>query len=288
MKTGSALSGGCSPGFTVCDCSPALPHSSLFGNTDDVNTNSTRRSLGSSGVSGAGESRRPRWWRWGLLGGVAVAAAVVIVVVLLQGRPGPRRHVTTTAQGEVVQTNRTWHCRGAVHLRLVRVTMTNGKKGDAVHLDRGCTGVIQRLEIPGNGSNLGPSSDGVKVHTGAHDLKILSGVINCGQKKPGNHQDAIQAMGGMRVTLYHIESRGCANSFMFINWGRSRHQKPEDIVCEQCHAETNNYSISVRNSVRSGAIGGSFVSRVPPRATANATSPVLQHNGWQPRSGVSG
>jgi hypothetical protein len=231
----------------------------------------------------------PQWWRWGVLGGVAlVAASVIVVVLLLHGRSGPSRSVTTTAQGEVVQKNRTWRCRGPVHLRLVRVTMTDGHKGDAVHLDHGCTGVIERLEIPGNGGNLGPSSDGVKVHTGAHDLKILSGFINCGERKRGNHQDAIQAMGGTRVTLFHIESRGCANSFMFINWGRSRHQKPEDIVCEQCHAETNNYSISVRNSVRSGAIGGSFVSRVPPRATPKATSPVLQNNGWHARSGVSG
>jgi hypothetical protein len=90
-------------------------------------------------------------------------------------------------------------------------------------------------------------------------------------------------MGGMRVTFRNIESHGCANSFMFINWGRRRHQKPEDIVCEGCTAVTNNYSVSVRNSVRSGAVGGKYQSRVRPRATAPAIDPILSGNTWTPR-----
>ena len=94
-------------------------------------------------------------------------------------------------------------------------------------------------------------------------------------------------MGGMRVTFHDIESRGCANSFMFINWGRRKREKPVDIVCRNCTAETHNYSVSVRNSVGSGAVGGSFVSRVPPRATAAATDPILSGNHWTQRPGAS-
>jgi hypothetical protein len=183
----------------------------------------------------------------------------------------------------VVRVSKTWYCRGPVNLDLVEVKLSNGSQHhDAVHLDRGCTGVIRSLDVVGDGKTTGPSADGVKVHAGVHDLKILGGSIDCGQKGHGAHQDAIQAMGGKRVTFSRIESHGCANSFMFINWGRRQHEKPEDVVCEYCHAETRNYSISVRNSVRSGAVGGSFVSRVRPRATTRATAPVLQDNGWKP------
>jgi hypothetical protein len=180
--------------------------------------------------------------------------------------------------GTVMETDQTWRCNGLVDLDLVEVTI-DGLNTDAVHLNKGCTGVIRRIEITGT------AGDGVKVHTDAHDLRILGGRIDCGPKGLGRHQDAIQAMGGMRVTFEHIESHGCANSFMFINWGRKRHQKPDGIVCRDCTASTHNYSVSVRNSIRSGAVGGTFESRVPPRATAVAIDPVLSGNDWKPRPG---
>ena len=180
--------------------------------------------------------------------------------------------------GKVMETDQTWRCDRPVDLDLVEVTI-DGSNTDAVHLNEGCTGVIRRLEITGTGG------DGVKVHADAHDLEILGGRIDCGPKARGRHQDAIQAMGGTRVTFRNIESHGCANSFMFINWGRKRHQKPEDIVCWDCKAMTNNYSVSVRGSIRSGAVGGSYESRIPPRATAVAIDPVLRENDWTPRPG---
>ena len=103
--------------------------------------------------------------------------------------------------GTVMETDRTWRCNGLVDLDLVKVTI-DGSKEDAVHLNRGCTGVIRRLEITGTGG------DGVKVHADAHDLEILGGRIDCGPKARGKHQDAIQAMGGTRVTFRrHREPR---------------------------------------------------------------------------------
>ncbi len=177
--------------------------------------------------------------------------------------------------------NRTWHCRGPVDLDLVRVDMTDTSK-DAVHLDPGCTGTIRQLEIVGNGADLGPGGDGVKVHAGAHDLQILGGEIDCGRKRPHKHQDAIQAMGGADVTFRHIVSTGCANSFMFINTGNGNRGIPKAIRCEGCKARSSNYSVFIGASIESGAVGGVFTSRVRPKVTSEAVSPVLVDDQWKP------
>jgi hypothetical protein len=186
--------------------------------------------------------------------------------------------------GSIVLKGHTWNCRSHVSLELVRVELSDDGK-DAVRFGPGCTGTIERLEIPGNGAGLGPGGDGVKVHAGAHDLQIFSGFIDCGLKVHKKHQDAIQAMGGGHVVFHHIESHGCANSFMFINTGRGRRQVPSNVQCIACRAVSNNYSVFVGSSVGSGAIGGVFTSRVPPRATSGALSPVLTRDAWTRRSG---
>jgi hypothetical protein len=213
-----------------------------------------------------------------LVGTAAVGAAFLAGC----GGSHTKEDKVSKVSGIVKKTNSTWRCHGPVDLDLLQVTIANSKP-DAVHLNRGCTGVIRKIDVVGDGGDNGPSGDGVKVHAGVHDLEILSGHINCGRKAPGAHQDAIQVMGGKRVTFARIESRGCANSFMFINWGRHRREKPEDVVCEYCRAATSNFSVSVRNSVRSGALGGHYSSRVPPSATAKATEPVLEDNAWRRR-----
>jgi len=185
----------------------------------------------------------------------------------------------------VVLADRTWHCKHPVNLDLVRVTMHDGRS-DAVHLDGGCTGTIRRLVVPGNGDDLGPGGDGVKVHAGVHDLKILSGVIQCGKKFHRKHQDAIQAMGGRRVTFFHIVSSGCSNSFMFLSSGLHKHELPTEVVCRDCAASTRNYSVRVNAAVRSGAIGGTFTSRLKPNSGPEAVDPVLVGNTWTPRPGA--
>jgi len=183
----------------------------------------------------------------------------------------------------VILSNTTWHCRSQVDLALVRVTL-HGQSMDAIHLDRGCKGTIRRLEVVGNGGGVGPGGDAVKVHDGAHDLRILGGTIDCGEKAPGKHQDAIQAMGGSDVIFEDIDSRYCANSFMFINSGRNRRGLPTQVQCIGCTAATRNYSIFVGRSVDSGARQSSFSSRVPPRTDEHAVRAVLQNNVWKPRS----
>ena len=195
----------------------------------------------------------------------------------------PHAPPVTQSTGSVVLSDRTWHCRSSVDLALVRVTL-HAQSMDAVHLDRGCKGTIRRLEVVGDGGAVGPGGDAVKVHDGAHDLRILGGTIDCGQKAPGKHQDAIQAMGGSNVIFENIASRYCSNSFMFINSGRNRRGVPTQVQCIDCTAATRNYSIFVGRSIDSGAQHGSFSSRVPPRTTASAVRAVLQNNAWKRRS----
>jgi len=184
--------------------------------------------------------------------------------------------------GTVVLHDRTWNCDGPVQLALVRVELTDTAK-DAVHLGPGCTGTIRRLEIPGDGAGNGPGGDGVKVHAGAHDLVVLGGTIDCGRKVHGKHQDAIQAMGGLRIAFHGIVSHGCANSFMFVNTGRGGREVPHEIRCIGCSASTNNYSIFVGSSVGSGAVDGHFRSRVPPHITHSAVSPDVSGDSWTSR-----
>jgi hypothetical protein len=194
------------------------------------------------------------------------------------------RHAGNLA-GSVVLQGRTWVCRSRVDLELVSVEMTDSGK-DAVHLGPGCTGTIRRLEIPGNGAGRGPGGDGVKVQPGAHDIQVWSGYIDCGMKAHRKHQDAIQAMGGGNVVFHRIVSRGCANSFMFINTGRGGRETPRGIRCDDCRAATHNYSVFVGSSIDSGAVGGLFTSRVPPHVTSSAVSPTLAGNRWSPRAGA--
>jgi len=213
-----------------------------------------------------------------------LALAAVLVASACGGQRGENGPAASTAAqtGSLVVVDRTWHCRGPVDLQLLRV-LIHGSSRDAVHIDSGCTGTIERLEIPGDGRGLGPGGDGVKLHTGAHDLRVLGGYINCGQRSRGKHQDAIQAMGGEDVLFRGLSSRYCRNSFMFVNRGARGRGIPRGIRCERCNAVTRNYSVFVGHSVASGATASTFVSRVRPRATDQAAAPVLGGNTWKPR-----
>jgi hypothetical protein len=205
------------------------------------------------------------------------AVAAVAGVAVLAGCGGHSRSTEGSAGGVVSVVDRTWHCTGPVHLSVLRVTM-RASTADAVHLDDGCTGTIAKLEIEG------AHGDGVKIHRGAHDLSVGGGFVDCGTKAEHKHQDAIQAMGGRRIAFRGIVSRGCANSFMFVNSGRRRRSLPTSIVCSGCRATTRNYSVFVGRSVASGIRGGTFSSRVRPRATDAAVEPLLGQAAWSKRA----
>jgi len=209
------------------------------------------------------------------------AAGIALVLIGLAAACGSSSAPNGSGAARISLVDKTWHCKKHVDLALVQVVMHGGHH-DGVHLDHGCSGTIRKLVV------VGPGGDGVKVHAGAHDVTILGGRIDCGPKGLKIHQDAIQAMGGMHVTFERISSRGCANSFMFVNEGRQKREAPKAIVCRNCTASSGNYSISIRHSTDSGATDSTFASRRPPAATAVAVDPLVHGNTWHATSRTRG
>jgi hypothetical protein len=178
--------------------------------------------------------------------------------------------------------NKTFHCRGPVTPGAeVFVTVNNGQHVDGVHLDRGCTGGPLIVHVHTNGA------DGVKVHTGVHDLTV-KGSVTCSGKHGTVHQDGIQAMGGKNVTFlgFKVDCPSGNNGGIWINAGRNRHSTPTNIICSHCDLFERNAAVHVGPySIHSGAVdsrlhrgtGGSSpanCTRVDPRAV----SPVVSGN----------
>jgi hypothetical protein len=150
-----------------------------------------------------------------------------------------------------VLTNQAWTCNGPVNLNLVKVTMTSANT-DAVRLSAGCTGRIGRIEIDTW------TQDGIKVQNAstnaAHDLVVESGYVECHDIAAGAHQDAVQAMGGSRLTFRNLTLDCLGNSNFFVNSGGSGATRPTDVVCEGCHlGPRSSTTIRVNEATRSGA-----------------------------------
>src|SRR5690242_8418478 len=67
--------------------------------------------------------------------------------------------------------NQTWYCNSPQEGTVVEVRILDHHPTDAVHLDDGCTGRLT-VRVFTNGA------DGIKVHTGAHDL-VVTGNVTC-------------------------------------------------------------------------------------------------------------
>jgi hypothetical protein len=215
-----------------------------------------------------------------LAAGVAVALAVGIVIGVQLGggkssNTAPTLSTgtgTETANGStIVQVDRTWTCRHAVNLKLVRVTMTAAagairKHADAIHLRPGCTGRIGRVEVTQS------AGDGIKVAEGAHDLRIDGGFVHCLAKAPGLHQDGVQVLGGDRITFRHLDidcgraGERLINSNLFIREaGRSTHP-PTDVVCDECTLGSDAaHTVSIQQSLRSGVTNSTLCPAKYPR-----------------------
>ena len=161
--------------------------------------------------------------------------------------------------GSVAQTDQTWVCRGPVDLDSVSVTMTSAftsrQRGDAVHLERGCTGRIGRLDV------VTSVADGVKVAAGVHDLAVEAGSIRCAGKVADVHQDGMQVMGGARITLRGLRidcgrsQEALINSNLFINRSGRSVNPPTDVVCVDCSlGGSAAHTASIQESVRSGLV----------------------------------
>lgn len=197
--------------------------------------------------------------------------------------PGPGPVPLPPPGDNVILVDRTWTCRGAVNLDLVRVTMRTAS-ADAIHLRENCSGRIGRIEVETW------TNDGLKVNApapSAHDLTIGGGYIRCHARDAGAHQDGIQAMGGARITFRNLElnCNSNPNAQIFINAANGG--SPTDIVCDGCFLGSGGgSSLFINNSLRSGARNtlicpGRFS---PIRIEPGAQSPVQTGNTLLPAS----
>jgi hypothetical protein len=149
-----------------------------------------------------------------------------------------------------------WRCAEPIDLALLKVTVSGSSSDDvnAVTLDPGCTGTIDRIEIETN------EADGIKCRnnavTNAHDLLIGGGYIRSTGFAPGAHADGVQCMGGDRIALRGvlIDFSGAPGGGGFYPslGGAGTGGQPEDVVCDGCHIIHGATSVRVDASVRSG------------------------------------
>lgn len=196
-----------------------------------------------------------------------LAALAALIAALALSSPAAAQQT-----GSVVVTNPTnasgnpaplgWRCAHAVDLDLLKVTITEGSPGvpvgsyaNAVTIDPGCTGTIDRIEVETNGA------DAVKCRnnqtTNARDLVIGEGYLKSTGFAPGAHADGVQCMGGERITFRNllIDYAGAPGGGAFYpSLGGSEVQTsgPVDVVCEGCHLIHGATSVRVDASVRSG------------------------------------
>jgi hypothetical protein len=207
-------------------------------------------------------------------------AAVALAVLLWCGQ--------AAAAPQVVLEDESFVCTGPVDLDLVKVTMRTYQGGrggpgiDAIVLDPGCTGRIDRIEVD---TWLG---DGVKVRVGpgaAHDLSIGSGYVRCHAIHGSIHQDGMQAGAGERITFRKLAIDCLGNSnFYTTGWGGGR---ADGIVCEGCALGPNSASTLFTNarSERSGARESLVCEGRHPRLTFRLASATSVNLGNQRASG---
>ena len=217
---------------------------------------------------------------------VLAAAGACVLQLGASAAPGPLR-------GSITSTDQTWTCKGAVDLDSVTVTMTPAsaaKKADAIHLQNGCTGRIGRLEVTTS------IADGVKVSQGVHDLTIGGGRIHCLAKLPVLHQDAVQVMGGSKITMTGLimdcgrPQDTLINSNLFMNKAGNSTEPPSDVVCDSCvFGPDAAHTVSIQESVRSGVVNSTLCPAKFARQTlsigAAAVDPVNVGNRVGPCSG---
>jgi hypothetical protein len=146
---------------------------------------------------------------------------------------------------DVDLTNEMWHCKTPQDHTRIRVTISSlSTRLDAVHLDAGCTGVIDEITISTD------NSDGIKVHD-VHDLVIAGGSITCTARSvDGVHQDGIQAMGGDHVTFqdYTVFCPTSNNGALFTSAGNGTTDQadaPSYISCVRCDLYGRNNAVHV-------------------------------------------
>lgn len=185
---------------------------------------------------------------------------------------------------------------GVTDFDLVRVRMTPASTSSinlAGWFDE-LTGRIGRLELESS------RGDGLHVGTGCHDLVVESGYVYVHDVTGSLHWDAIQIMGGYRITFKKLvviqrsPNLDREGRCVFVNAGQSP-PDIEDVVFEECYFETHRDPISTKDrvftlqgSLRSGARNCYFAEArtgvAPYWVRSGAVDPVNSGNVIIPKS----
>ncbi|MGH3024502.1 MAG: SRPBCC family protein [Gaiellaceae bacterium] len=145
------------------------------------------------------------------------------------------------------------------------------------------------LEIEGDGGDVGPTSDAVKVKLGAHDI-VIAGFANCGESDTEVQQNGVHVMLGYRITFLEFRigdpetgtwtCDGAAGA-LSIEERSEEDPEPEDVVCVRCTIVSPNRGLYIGDSVRSGARDSTFVSNREAFVEPRAVDPVTEGNTWR-------
>lgn len=202
------------------------------------------------------------------------ALVLILVLALALAACGGSEKRLAAATGAVYDGSGPFRCLSAVNYDLVRVTTPVDATFDAIYLGQHCSGRIGRVEVTSQGA------DGIKVQNSgsvAHDVTIESGYVICTHVTPGAHQDAMQAMGGARITMQDLYLSCLGNSNWFVAQGGGYSSLPTDIVCEGCTMGPDAASpLFIADSLRSGARDSFICGHL--RITDKAQDPVNVSN----------
>lgn len=215
----------------------------------------------------------------------AIAGAVIITVaVITQTISGPSQNITRVYSAGQCGNNACWTCNSAVALDTVNITVdTTTGHTDAVKLAAGCTGTIHNLIVTTS------NADGVKIASGAHDLTVDSGNIQCLDKAPTLHQDGVQVMGGTNISLNNLtincgrENDTLIDSNIFFNQSGTSTTPPTNVVCDGCRlgswaAHTVNLQTSESSGVRNSTVCPGKFPNLTFTIAPDAHNPVNENN----------
>jgi hypothetical protein len=186
----------------------------------------------------------------------AIALGAMVVATFATGGS-----TLSAVPARVVLVDRPFRCADypqPLALDLVKVTLTaaySGQVDDAINLNRGtCTGVIRRVEVDTW------IADGIKIGSSARDLTVAGGYVYCHDHKPLQHQDGVQALGGLRVSLQnlHVYCPSSNNASLFLTAGANgapvptEGDWPTEVVCENCQLDGGAQTVFIAKSIRSG------------------------------------
>jgi hypothetical protein len=145
------------------------------------------------------------------------------------------------------------------------------------------------LEIQGDGVDVGPRADAVRVKLGAHDIEI-EGYADCAEAPDGVRQNGIHVMLGYRITFVGFRvgdpdagewTCDGASGALAIEERSEDDPEPEDIVCVGCEMASSNRGLYIGDSIRSGSRNSTFVAPSDIFVEPGAEDPVTTGNTWR-------